>query len=460
MQESKGSAKLNALIDLLMNTYPRERQALVFYKYTKSYQDLRRPTILELKGNFPEIVLDYIALDDLVLSIIIRDQRLGPRNEIIFDPRFKLIRGTSKITWYIYQTVYMERQGKGRQFRVDIDITSRELLRLIFDTNKLGQTLKALRDRFTIPFFDPDTTILPVRKPIRTYLASPFFSYSTTAQQPAAVYEPDIKDISQNTINKLIFLQRQWREFSGFIAPNGDLLEVRRGNPHSVSIDIVPDIPDNVTWEFHSHPYTSPPPILLGDDPTTSKDETDHEISKRESDCGKLAYYILSRVASPPDVFIALRWRKRLGIRNITVMQNLLIEYYLEDMKNWQFFLYWVKKTKGDKKDPDIRKAITGQFIRILNEHMNRVYDGDQNFSQCGNVDIFQGLKDEWYAFLTGEEKYNKAVSVRDPKHKPWPPIQASNFNKNDPNQYDPTVYPYRGIGLYINPMPIHFKRT
>lgn len=200
-----------------------------------------------------------------------------------------------------------------------------------------------------------------------------------------------LSQLTQKTINNLILLQKRPIESWGVIDEYGNLLDVRYGTEYQVEDEI---IPDRGICDFHIHPDTVPPKVSY---PKNVK------LSKKENKCAIESELIRSLTPSPPDIFIAFKFRSRIDMPSLIIAKDTIIQYVLKDKDKYQQFLKLVKQNKGDANQNEIGNFLGDQFEKIKNELRNEILDDQQNFSYCGEKDLRIRLLDQWNTFLKKE---------------------------------------------------------
>lgn len=192
-------------------------------------------------------------------------------------------------------------------------------------------------------------------------------------------------DLSQKVVNNLILLQRRDIEFDGFI--KGDnLLHVRRGTYDSVESEIIPD--GDYDFSFHTHPTTQ-----VGE-----RDYGSKKLNKREFKCSAEKELLASKPLSASDVHHAIHYQK--GLPSLMVWEHGITLHHLEDEAKWNAFKGKVKQTIGDDKEKDVAAFLEMMSNKIHEEETNRVYDEKQNFSMCGERDVWKRGDERWNEFF------------------------------------------------------------
>jgi hypothetical protein len=209
--------------------------------------------------------------------------------------------------------------------------------------------------------------------------------------------------LSQAVVNKMVALQRKGIEYDGFIKGD-DIFDVRVGNDHSVSPDVIPSdvIEKGYEYDFHTHP-TSPATV-----PKLPK-----RIAIKEARCSAELERVRDETLSPNDAMFAMQYRQALDnngkdFKSLVVAPRSIIRYYLEDPVKYERYKQLVGRNKFGANGNEV-KITEDQVLRSLGDKWSlidtslrsKIY-AKQDFSTCGDRDRIIGRKKEWYGFLNG----------------------------------------------------------
>lgn len=226
---------------------------------------------------------------------------------------------------------------------------------------------------------------------------------------PAVKENTCFRKMTPTTVDKFKMIRRKGVEYYGFIDGKGDLIDTRPGHPTSVAAEIIP----KSDCEWHYHPLPVPSVAKIG-----GLSQEDGKQLK----CAIEAEKIRTSIVSEADASIAfLRpWTVPVNGENNARTTSMVathegfIEYYLANPKKWSAFREWVDAEYGRSNEVDLQMALGIEGNKIFNKAMEEVYEKRQDFSFCGDRDIWGMVRDRWHALL--QERTGMAIS------KPWAP--------------------------------------
>lgn len=195
----------------------------------------------------------------------------------------------------------------------------------------------------------------------------------------------DVTNLSNVVVGKLKELQRKEREHAGYVLGE-DLVEIVRGESHSVMTDIFPEKFGKVKVEFHTHPIIE----------ERKREWMTDEEHKCQRDIEKTAVSMVS----PADVVSSALIRKPIKIINLMVSEGLITQYNILDDKKFKKFINSVKKTSGGYSEESVAMHIVLAFMKIMKQEIDYQYEKKQQFSICADAEIWKNTKTRWYNFL------------------------------------------------------------
>jgi len=216
----------------------------------------------------------------------------------------------------------------------------------------------------------------------------------------------EIKE-NQDIINALMFLQQRDFEHYGFIKDD-KIIKTKEGDHGSVRIEITPS--GEQQCEYHTHPDLPQRPIDLNEFDLT-------EIEQQE--CGAEGNRIRRSIISDADAYIQAELRPPIDLTSLLISNDLITQYILADQKKYAKFVENIIEKYGNEEEINIRKEFHTILTKFYNESKTEIYDKQQNFSFCGQKEIWVKTKQKWHNYLTtiGMEVTKEEVEFKgDPK--------------------------------------------